>query len=523
MSVRESVQEALEAGRPERAWELCAERWQRGDTRARHDARRLLNALAPTLPPAAWTQEREALARELGLQPAPAVAAVGQISFPVVSGQQSRFITAIVARSEGADDVPPGVDPSVHEALEAAREGGRHFSLRFVPREVEWKGASCGLAVALAARSFVRGLPISPLHSATGGVDRQGRVLPVGSIDEKLRLRHEARPWGRLLIPAVEDRQRDPVYVLPVGDLDQAWQALGHAADRDPERLVKEVHATHRDDPSGAARLALDLVDDPDLSDTERLFLNLVLLAAANHEADTVAQARWSVSLETQVRAGADGVELARAVGSLAVRAIDALDPVAARRALDLAQGRVADTQRVHLDGPGALLATLEGRFDDALDLRRRNLAQAAPEEKPRCQGDLADALRRLGRLDEALEAVDEALSQRPRRAQAYIARSRPYLHLHRARILAEQGGHWREGLAQAKAAPGLDPALRARLLRAELTNDRAAIEREPDWGILAALKQRARAVLGDEDARRWLLQRLGGADWQEAARRLPY
>ncbi len=523
MSQREAVQAALSSGRPERAWDLCARSWQQGAAQTRHSARRLLIAIAPELPAAAWTEDRKQLAKALGLQAAAPVARVGRMSFPAVGQGEGRFITAVVEAAPAGDRVPPGLDPSVHEALEAAREGGQSFALSFLPADADWEGASCGLAVALAARSLARNLPISPLHSATGRVNRQGTVLPVGLVPEKLRLRHEARPWGRLLIPAAEDGGELPAFVQCVTTLDQAWQALGHLAERDPEPVLIELRKRHRQDPTGAARLALDLVEDPDLEDDERLFLHIVLLAAANHEADAEGQARWGRALSQLVEAGASGEDLARALGSLAVQSIDALDPQAARRALALAEGRVEHEHRIHLDGPAALLATLEGQFELALGFRRGNLARAEPAERARCLGDLADGLRRLGRLEEALEAVDRGLALRSTRAQPYQARTRPYLHLHRARILAELGLPWEEDLAWAEAAPGLDPAVRARLLRAELTGDRAAILGEKDWGILAALKQRSLATLGDQPAQSWLLDQLGGADWQEAARRLPY
>lgn len=445
------------------------------------------------------------------------------MAFPAVGRGEGRFITAVVEAAQGADQLPEEVPPGVRQALDAAREAGWFFHLSFLPAEASWEGASCGLAVALAARSLVRHQGICTLHSATGRVDLQGRVLSVGKVPDKLRLRHEARPWGRMLIPHDDRGGELPVFVQSVADLDQAWAALGHSPDRDPEDQVRRVKDLDRKDPQEAARLALPLLDDPDLSDGDQLTLHLALLAAANHSADTEAQARWTGALARLTDTCPTGEDLARALGTLAVSAIDALDLPAARRALGQADASgVYREHRVHLDGPSAMLATLEGDFEQALAHRRRNVDQAAPNERARCLGDIADALLRLDRAEEALGVLDEALKPR-RSGLAYHQRTLPYLHLHRARVLAALGRPCEEDLAKAEAAPGVDPAVRARLLRAERAGDRASILAEPDGGILTALRQRSLATLGDEAARAWLLARLGGDTWQEAGRRLPY
>jgi tetratricopeptide (TPR) repeat protein len=328
-------------------------------------------------------------------------------------------------------------------------------------------------------------------------------------------------------------------WVIAVADLEVAEQAAALRTDLDLAEALKSVRdADDRGDWLGAARQAEALVDDPDIDDRERLTLLVLLLAAANHAADPVAGARWRQRLDTVVHVGAAGEDLARALGSRLVGAVDALDPVAADAAAALVQVEDFDAPlRVHLLGPLALLRTLQGRREEALELRRQALAAAAPDERPRCLGDLADALLRLGQPGPALDACDQALALVPvaRRRHAYLARTAAYLGLHRARALAalRQRQEARAALAPALEVQGLDPALRARLLLAELDDSLAAVQvvadRLPPYTaanpLVRALLDRSRAALGDPAAavRLRALPAFAGLDPAEVALRLPY
>jgi hypothetical protein len=92
--------------------------------------------------------------------------------------------------------------------------------------------------------------------------------------------------------------------------------------------------------------------------------------------------------------------------------------------------------------------------------------------------------------------------------------------------------GHQDQALAEiedVRLIPGLDPALRARLLHAELTRDLAAArglhQTYGAAGLLAALTHRTLARLGDGHAQAALvaLPVFAGLSVEEAARRLPY
>ncbi len=551
------VEGALAAHRPERAWDLAAEALDSSELRVRVHARQLLLALAPRLPAAAWTEARARVAAQAAITPPPVQRQVGVMAFPVIgpSGEENQeggyFVEVRVSREAGDEDrLQSGLDPSTRDALRCALEGARLVlgepEARFVVMfdDIEgWQGSSAGLAVALAACSAARALSLSPLLVATGAVDAAGRVVGVGKISEKLILRREARPRAQLLVPAEDDRGYPSV--IPAQTLEQALAGLGHTvADVSaPLRRARDLDAGG--DWGGAARVAEPLIEDPNLSahllEEERLELLVILLAAANHSADEAAQARWEAQLErlvTLLDPDERGEWLARAIGSRAVRRIDRLDREGAQAILALTLGwRWRSDLQVHLLGPQALLATLSGEHDQALALRQQGAACASIDERPRCLGDLADALSRLGRAHEALAAADGALSlvrSSPRRL-GYRDRTTSFLHLHRARALLALGRS-EEALAALDAplgTPGLDPWLRAALLEAELRGGLPgvlAIQQDPRLSsvrsvLVDALVDRARARLGDGDAAARLLALpiFSGLPIEEVARRLPY
>lgn len=547
--LRKAVLAALDEGRPERAWDLAAEVWASAPMRDRVEARRLLHSLGPRVPPAAWSTERSRVARGVGVEQPRAVDRIGAVAFPAVDPQgEGRFIEARARRITGrGDQLPEGLDPETLDALYAALDGvratldepGARFSIELDPIP-GWRGGSAGLAVALAALSAARALPLSPLVAATGRVDPIGRVGGVGLIAEKLRLRQAARPHARMLVPMEDDPNYPPA--IPVGSLREAMGALELG---DLESVAARVRRVRDLDAEGdwleAARHAEPLVQDPDLTDDERLDTLVVLLAAANHLADVPSQERWTscLSAHAVLLDADDGVEgLARAIGSRAVHHIDALDPIGAREVLALAESRRwRASSRVHLDGPAALLCTLTGDHVRALRTRQTSLDRASVDQRGRCLADLADALLRMDRPVEALERVEQGLElvSTGRRRSGYQDASARYLHLHRARALAalDRQEEALVALDRPSRAPGLDPWLRAALLAAEIREAPGAVGNAqrvlPSWAmsspLVGALLDRSLARLGDPEAARRLLALppFQGLDLDEAARRLPY
>jgi len=492
VTLRTAVDGALTAGRPERAWDRAFVAWAGGNRADRHHAGQVLRWLAARLPDAAWIDDRRAQAGRVQAVLSLSPSEPGCVAFPAVGGDASRFVQVTVTLAD-ADDLPLVLDAltadAVRDALAAARRlRATESGLRVHFDAKDWEGPSCGLAVALAAVSALDGVPISPCVAATGAVRPDGRIEDVGADHAKLELRREARPRARLLVP--RSWGADEPAIVPVGDLAAAVAAATGTLD-DPEPLLQRVR-TH--DRAGewieAARVAEPLLDHPGLDEVERQRLIVLLILAANHGADPDARRRWTARLDPCRLAGRDLEAWARAVGSRVVAHVDALDPVGAREVLDLAPAeRLAPDLQVHWRGPAALLATLEGRHADALVLREANVADASADERPRCLGDLADALLRVGRLDEALAAADAGLvlAREHQRRRPYLARTGVYLALHRGRALLALG-RTDEALAQVHAAaplPGPDPRFRLQLLEAEARGSPDLAERA--WRSLPA------------------------------------
>lgn len=537
MSLRARVLDRLEAGRPELAWDCAVAAFHDGSPRERHAAARLLRWMATHLPDAAWTGARLRDARQVEAGVPSPRARVGEVGFPVVRGERARFVVARVRTVDGPDRLPGEAQEAVRLALDAVRsllQRAQGFEVSFDHHD--WDGASCGLAVALAALSAARGIPVSDRLVATGALDAQGRVLPVGELPKKAALRSEARPRARLLVPP--DPSLFHPTLVPVHSLAKAAEQLAPDLVEDVEERLQEIRqADRRGDWVEAARLAGLLVDAPDLTDDERAELLVILLAAANHGADGAERARWDRRLREMEASGGDELVLARAIGTRAIGAIDAFEPEEAREILALAEGRTwGDEARLHLDGPAALGATLTGDHGLALSLRQANLERATPDERARCGADLADALLRVGRPEEAITVVERALEDaRVRRRRAYQQRTEAYLRLHLARAQAALRlvQEARRTLDAIGPVTGIDPAVRVALLRAELDRDPAAVTRAwsalPPWaqqnGLLLALRWRTLARLGDPEAARSLraLPVFAGLTVEEAALRLPY
>lgn len=539
MSLHERVGEALAAGRPERAWDLASRAFDEGSPRVRHQARRLLHALVSRVPDAAWIPARSVTAGRAGLARTPRGSGVGEVAFPTVSEDAGRFVCVRAQPCEGPDCLPE-LEADAYEqskrALDAARAllgSDQGFAITF--DHLGWAGDSFGLATALAAVSCARALPVPDTLVATGALDERGDVRAVRLLDLKLQLRTEARPRARMLVPA-QGGVAHPA-ALPVSTLALAVEQLVPSALDDPE---EHLHALRLHDRRGewveAGRRALMLVDRPDLTDDERAEVFTVLLASANHRAAADERAQWLHHLERSASPRME-LQLARSIGTRVVAAIDMFDDERAEATLACARGHDwSGEARLHLDGPRALLSTLRGQHDHALSLRRSNLEHAPRAERPRCGGDLADALLRGGEPEMALETVRRALhhATSPRR-RAYQARTVAWLRLHEARAL-QALARPDEALGALDASgplQGLDPWLRMALLRAELEDRITALDTLEQalptalrqTPLVSALLWRTRARLGDADAAARLtkLPIFAGLPFHEAARRLPY
>jgi hypothetical protein len=350
---------------------------------------------------------------------------------------------------------------------------------------------------------------MDPLVVATGDVRADGMVKDVRGEAEKALLRREAQPHARMLVPS-EWKLQDTA-LTPVDDLRAAVRSAYLHGDDPSEEYRRALAADQRGSWPEAARLAEALVDNAVLDEAERQQLLVILLTASNHSASEADQARWTARLDPGLLLVNGQIEpWVRAIGSRAVSAIDAFDVGKARALLAHADiVKLPDHLEVHRRGPAALLATLEGRREEALELRRDNVVVAKPRERPRCLGDLADALLRLGRPAEALDAVGLGLDEARRlgRDGEYLGRTKVYLALHRGRALLALG-RVDEALGEVEAAapfPGVDPRIRLKFLEAEARGDAGIAQRTydalPAWAqaspIIAALLWRTRYRLG--------------------------
>lgn len=511
------------SGRLERAFDLASQLYA-GTPEAQHAAHRALSAIIPRLSRCALSPARVAVARRLGL-PLPTVRArIGQVDFPAVHGDFSRFVTAHAGPASAADrvlpsDMPPETQESIRNALQAVR-GLTGTTQRFeVVLDADISGRSCGLAVALAVYSQLTGRPLPDRLAATGQVLPDGRVDEVSDIPRKLRLRAEARPGCWLLVPA--DVIAPHEQISPIRSLQHAIELLGGPVGPDFEDAYRKTRNLARQGAwLVAAEQADSIIDHPAASEAERIELLTVLLCAANHTG-RAARASDLVEkidkfLQHELVPGVAGEALA----SCLVAAVDSFQLQAAHTIVDrIAQHAWSSPDLVHLRGAQALLAVLEDRLPDAVHLRRQNSLHASLDELPRSLGDLADALRRLGELDDALATVEEALAVLWRtngRRHGYLQQTQPFLHLHAARIHRARGERERALYYLDTAAPSLgpDPSLRLAIERvlatevdptdsaaavlselADLWNDRRSLH---DSDILRALYLRARIEAGD-------------------------
>lgn len=544
----------VETGRLERAFDLASQLYD-GTPEAQHVAQRALAAILPRLSRCAISPARAVLAHRLGLPLPPTRDRVGQLDFPAVCGDLSRFVTAYVGDAADTDRVLPAGLPaktqaSIRDALQAVRSLTGSTQHLEVMLDAEVSGRSCGLAVALAAYSHLTGQPLSDRLAATGRLFPDGCVAEVSDIPLKLRLRAEARPGCTLLVP--HDAEAPHEQIIRIRSLQHAIELLSGPAGPDFEATYQKVRGQFRQGAWLQAAEQAELIHDhPAATEAERISLLTILLCAANHTGRAVRAAEIVDKLDKLLQQELVQMVAGEALASCLVTAVDSFQLESAH----IVVGRIAKhawsaSDLIHLRGAQALLAVYEDRIADAVHLRRQNSFHATADERPRCLGDLADALRRLGELDEALHTIEEALAllrQTNGRRHGYQRQTQPFLHLHAARIHRARGEFERalHYLHSAVPSIGPDPSLRLGLelilaaagnaaetstvspVPAELAshwNDRPALH---DSDILRALYLRARIEAGDQDCVPALaaIMRLPADAVTPAAlcRRLPY
>lgn len=553
--LRERVEEHLKAGRVDLAFDaLIAARLDKGaDLEMAWAARDLLPRIVERLPACAFDPPRRECAARCGLTLPGPQKATGRLEFPAVNGPRARMVRVdVVVTAEAEDDVlPEGLASETAAALRAALAAVR----RGLPSELAaprvrvaldhdpppW-GPSCGLAMALAARSALCRLPIDDDLAATGELTADGRVRPVSDVADKRLLHRAARPGGRLLVPLGQEDPKEPS-VHAVVDLETALAHLGSAPERDLSGELAEIRsAFNLGRWPEAAQRAQSLCDDPGLQEGERAELLLILLAAANHRGDQALALALVARLRPLLESGGLTASVgAQALAHVATAAIDRF--AVADAEVVLAQARLlalppGDEGWLHVRGAQAAAALLRGDFERALALRRQNAAASGslPTERPRCLGDLADTLRRCGLFAEANVVLDEAsaaLERVGQRRLTYKATTRRFLHLHAARLALAAGDAVQAAAHLPKAAgtpgPGPVAALEDALLAGEreerLRRIDAALLERADVPVFQALRARARYLAGDPGAAEVLgaCMALPGVPAEELCRRLPY
>ncbi len=537
--IRDIVLQSVEDGRPSAAIHAALEGMRSGPARERHAARRLLGWCAEHLPPEAWTAETRAAALQVGLTVEQGAPEVGVMRFPAVRGSEGRLIRVQARRVHRGTaggifcTASPSQRPIVEHAVEIARAATGHAD----PIEVsfdhhDWDGPSAGLAIAVAVWSAMKDTPLEPHMSCTGALGIRGEVLDVGHRSAKLRLLE--RPEAVLLTPSTWPGS-DP-RELPVGSLAEALDALDPRSVGDVDRALEQVRATSaRGAWAHAARSALALLDGGDLEGDEPVEMLAIVMRASTATCSDALQGRC-LKAAAGIPHLADLDAGVRLVGSAAVAAIDRLDLHTALDWLELVpEDAVRPHLRPHVFGPLAMVRILQGRREEALVVRRRSLELAPPSERARCLGDVSDVLRRLGRLDEALGAAEQAidLAHGTSRRRAYQEQSVAHLILHHARALAalKRRDAALDALERGRPGPGIDPAFRYALLRAELLEAPALVDeacaRLPilveSVPILRVLRWRTRVLLGLE-ANRPPEEPLSAAPTDlEAGLRIPY
>ena len=521
-------------GRPERLWDALVGAHAEAPTpRERYLLQGRIQELAPRLPWGAWSRERRDQAHGFGVTPT-AGPPRGVCAFPAINGVDDRFVEVRVRlhpHRDHSDDLEPIAAGAVRDAFAAARRylcSRQTFALSV--ETPDFQGGSLGLAVALAAVSAATGEALRPGIVATGRGRPDGRVELVGGCAEKLSLLGEARGKATLLAPAAWTTASFCAHL--VSDLDEAVKASGVPRTDKLWARLEGTRASHaRGQWREAARSARALMALPALDTEERYELATVLLMAANHLGDTEGASEWAQSLEDLKGARVDDRWQAQALCSMLVAAVDRFDLPGVRALSErLRLLSWSRTARVHVSGTLALGALALGDLDAAIRLRSENLEQAPPAEVPRCLGDLAEALRRGGRVDEAVRTAETAVArlETTRMAPALLRTTRTYALLHAARARRALGDLERAVawlLAVPEQAPDSPLAWLVELERELATAAGPPATAAPELLVLRRIWLRERALRGVDEALAELqaLPECAGLSAEALAARIPY
>ena len=557
ISLRGAVQEALRDGHPERAFDRLAELLLSPVVRLREkwEARCLLALVVQKVSGAAATALRREQAGRCGFQLLPIRSFVGRAEFPVVGGRVRRFVLARISEASVAEDVVPAdlsqaTASAITDALEAARNLVNEVDRKYLRVDLEEtngpiQGKSLGLAVGVAALSYLQRIELPESAVFTGELRPDGRIESISYLAEKLALLHECRPAAVLVLPA-DNHSEDPS-VCHVASMREVLAKLGLDSNRDLGAELTQVASDyHRGRWLEAARRAQLLLAEPGLRSEEQLKLRTILLAAANHQGDMAQAAAVMQELRhLLVEKSCSLQTIALALANAAVHCIDLLRAGEAQALLSEAEQLPLPDQDpcwVHLYGTKARVNILRGDFQGALGLRLRNIQACPDDERPRCLGDLADSYLRLERWNEAaqsLQAAQQALAElrSQRRRIDYLRATEQHLRLCEVRLLRARGDlvGARSCLMSATRGTSLPIPELLRIeeaLLAESTAARfAALDAvftaiaKPDSTIFRALALRARIFAGDSAAELELATLFGlpGESAAELCRRLPY
>jgi len=557
VSLRGAVQDALRNGHPERAFDRLAELLLSPEVplREKWEAHGLLSFVVQKVSGAAATALRRELAVRCGFQLPRIRSFVGRAEFPVVGGRVRRFVLARISEASVAEDVLPAdlnqaTVSAITDAFEAARSFVNEADRKYLRVDLEEtngpiQGKSLGLAVGVAALSYMQRVELPESAVFTGELRPDGRVESISHLAEKLALLHECRPAAVLFLPA--DNQCEDPSVCHVSSMLEVLALLGLDSNRDLGAELSHVESDyHRGRWLEAARRAQLLLAEPGLRSEEQLKLRTILLAAANHQGDMVRAAAVMKELRSLlVEKSISPQTIALALANAAVHCIDLLRASDAQALLNEAERLPLPDQDscwVHLYGTKARVNILLGDLEGSLGLRLRNVQACPDHERPRCLGDLVDSYLRLERWNEAeqsLQAAQQALAElRPQRRRIdYLRATEQHLRLCEVRLLRARGdlvGARSCILSTVKGATLPIPEL-LRIEEALLAESEAArfaaldavfaAIAKPDSTIFRALALRARILAGDSAAEFELATLFGrpGENAAELCRRLPY
>ncbi len=263
-------------------------------------------------------------------------------------------------------------------------------------------GGSIGAAAAVLLLSAWTGAEVPGGVAVTGGVDRQGKILPVGGLAEKVAAVLRERPQVRLvLVPEGHDHDDDRVRA--VGSVEELLAAVfGEEA--------LEARAHEAVDVEGTVRLGVELYEKRGSHGMAAEVLGLALAAVERLRQDGDAEAHQQDELVAAWRRGSALIHMGRT--EEARRLLDRAR-VLARRLWD--QGEL--DPRLYLGFRGNLAVLLRDLFrpDEAEALLRENLdlqrqLRQDKRERAKTLGNLGELLTFQGRLDEAEELLDRAL-----------------------------------------------------------------------------------------------------------------